>query len=210
MKLCDQFPQEMSCWIFIEFSVLPFLDSGNGFLGGCVVVTFHCSVHIWQFYLASKVHIDSWSAHRCVCEILHWISQLTTVTLKVSIQGCLNNTFCGISVAINKNYINIYGNINISMVILDWSDNAVGWDPLIINMDITKEIASKLTRGSLMPVRLVLGRSKTRKAARLAVYDATMIIANPAQTIPNTRAEKLRGVPSHQYHYNKSRTWTHD
>ena len=57
-----------------------------------------------------------------------------------------------------------------------------------------------------MPVRLVLGRSKTRKAARLAVYDATMIIANPAQTIPNTRAEKLRGVPSHQYHYNKSRT----
>lgn len=46
-----------------------------------------------------------------------------------------------------------------------------------------------------MPVSLVLGRSKTRNAAKLAVYDATMIIANPAHTIPNTRAEKLRGVP---------------
>lgn len=46
-----------------------------------------------------------------------------------------------------------------------------------------------------MPVSLVLGRSKTRKAAKLAVYDATIIIANPAHTIPNTRAEKLRGVP---------------
>lgn len=46
-----------------------------------------------------------------------------------------------------------------------------------------------------MPVSLVLGRSKTRKAARLAVYDATIIIANPAHTIPSTRAEKLRGVP---------------
>ncbi len=39
------------------------------------------------------------------------------------------------------------------------------------------------------------GRSKTRKAAKLAVYEATMIIANPAHTIPNTRALKLRGVP---------------
>ena len=47
-----------------------------------------------------------------------------------------------------------------------------------------------------MPVRLVLGRSRTRKAAKLAVYDATMIMANPAQTIPRTRAEKLLGVPS--------------
>ena len=46
-----------------------------------------------------------------------------------------------------------------------------------------------------MPVRLVWGLSKTRKAAKLAVYEATMIIANPAQTIPKTLAEKLRGVP---------------
>ena len=47
-----------------------------------------------------------------------------------------------------------------------------------------------------MPVRLVCGLSSTRKAARLAVYEATMIMANPAQTMPSTRAEKLRGVPS--------------
>jgi hypothetical protein len=52
-----------------------------------------------------------------------------------------------------------------------------------------------LTRASLIPVSLVFGRSNTRKAARLAVYEATMIIANPAQTMPSTRAEKLRGVP---------------
>lgn len=47
-----------------------------------------------------------------------------------------------------------------------------------------------------MPDSLVLGRSNTRKAAKLAVYDATMIIANPAQTMPRTRAEKLLGVPA--------------
>jgi hypothetical protein len=47
-----------------------------------------------------------------------------------------------------------------------------------------------------MPVRLVCGLSRTRKAARLAVYDATMIMAKPAHTMPSTRAEKLRGVPS--------------
>lgn len=46
-----------------------------------------------------------------------------------------------------------------------------------------------------MPVSFVLGLSKTRKAAKLAVYEATMIIANPAQTIPSTLAEKLLGVP---------------
>lgn len=52
-----------------------------------------------------------------------------------------------------------------------------------------------LTLASLIPVSLVLGRSKTKNAAKLAVYEATMIIANPAQTIPKTLAEKLRGVP---------------
>ena len=52
-----------------------------------------------------------------------------------------------------------------------------------------------LTLGSFIPVKLVCGLSKTRKAARFAVYDATIIIAKPAQTIPNTLAEKLRGVP---------------
>ena len=31
---------------------------------------------------------------------------------------------------------------------------------------------------------------------KLAVYDATMIMANPAQTIPNTLELKERGVPS--------------
>ena len=46
-----------------------------------------------------------------------------------------------------------------------------------------------------MPVNLVFGRSNTKKAAKLAVYDATIIIANPAHTIPKTRAEKLLGVP---------------
>ena len=46
-----------------------------------------------------------------------------------------------------------------------------------------------------MPVRLVWGLSRTRKAARLAVYEATMIMAKPAQTMPNTLAEKLLGVP---------------
>ncbi len=54
---------------------------------------------------------------------------------------------------------------------------------------------SLLTRGSLMPVRLVWGLSRTRNAAKLAVYEATMIMAKPAQTMPKTRAEKLRGVP---------------
>lgn len=64
----------------------------------------------------------------------------------------------------------------------------------LINVQICYDIH---TRASLMPVSLVFGLSKTRNAARLAVYDATMIIANPAHTIPNTRAEKLRGVPIH-------------
>ena len=49
-----------------------------------------------------------------------------------------------------------------------------------------------------MPVRLVCGLSNTRKAARLAVYEATMIMAKPAQTIPRTRALKLLGVPEIQ------------
>ena len=40
------------------------------------------------------------------------------------------------------------------------------------------------------------GLSNTRKAAKLAVYEATMIIAKPAHTIPSTRALKLRGVPN--------------
>jgi len=48
-----------------------------------------------------------------------------------------------------------------------------------------------------MPEMDASGLSRTRNAARFAVYDATMIIANPAQTIPSTRALKLRGVPSH-------------
>lgn len=52
-----------------------------------------------------------------------------------------------------------------------------------------------LTRASLIPVSLVFGRSNTRKAAKLAVYEATIIMANPAHTIPKTLAEKLRGVP---------------
>lgn len=51
-------------------------------------------------------------------------------------------------------------------------------------------------RASLMPLNFVFGRSNTRKAAKLAVYDATIIIAKPAQTMPNTLAEKLLGVPS--------------
>lgn len=53
----------------------------------------------------------------------------------------------------------------------------------------------KHTLASLIPVSLVFGLSNTRKAARLAVYEATIIIAKPAQTIPNTLAEKLLGVP---------------
>lgn len=46
-----------------------------------------------------------------------------------------------------------------------------------------------------MPVILSSGRSNTKKAARLAVYEATMIIAKPAHTMPRIRAEKLRGAP---------------
>ena len=46
-----------------------------------------------------------------------------------------------------------------------------------------------------MPEIDASGRSNTRKAAKLAVYEATIIMAKPAQTIPNTRALKLRGVP---------------
>lgn len=53
----------------------------------------------------------------------------------------------------------------------------------------------KLTLASFIPVNLVFGLSNTRKAAKLAVYEATIIIAKPAQTIPKTRAEKLLGVP---------------
>ena len=49
-----------------------------------------------------------------------------------------------------------------------------------------------------MPEMDASGRSSTRKAARLAVYEATMIIAKPAQTMPSTRALKLRGVPARQ------------
>ena len=49
-----------------------------------------------------------------------------------------------------------------------------------------------------MPVRLVCGLSKTKNAARLAVYEATMIMAKPAQTMPKTLAEKLRGVPENK------------
>ena len=50
-----------------------------------------------------------------------------------------------------------------------------------------------------MPEILDSGRSSTRKAAKLAVYDATMIIAKPAQTMPKTRAEKLLGVPKRDH-----------
>lgn len=58
--------------------------------------------------------------------------------------------------------------------------------------------AHVLTLGSLMPVMRSSGRSSTRKAARLAVYDATMIIANPAHTIPRILAEKLLGAPTEE------------
>lgn len=61
-----------------------------------------------------------------------------------------------------------------------------------------------LNRASLIPLSFVLGRSNTRKAAKLAVYEATMIIAKPAHTIPSTRAEKLRGVPSPIPLFNKT------
>lgn len=47
-----------------------------------------------------------------------------------------------------------------------------------------------------MPEIEASGLSSTRKAAKLAVYEATMIIANPAHTIPKTRALKLFGVPT--------------
>lgn len=47
-----------------------------------------------------------------------------------------------------------------------------------------------------MPVMLASGRSKTKKAAKLAVYEAKIIMVNPAHTIPRTLALKLRGVPS--------------
>lgn len=60
------------------------------------------------------------------------------------------------------------------------------------------------SRASLMPDSFVFGRSNTRKAAKLAVYEATMIIAKPAQTIPSTRAEKLLGVPSPMPLFNRT------
>jgi len=47
-----------------------------------------------------------------------------------------------------------------------------------------------------MPEMEASGLSSTKKAARLAVYEATIIMANPAHIIPNTRALKLLGVPS--------------
>lgn len=47
-----------------------------------------------------------------------------------------------------------------------------------------------------MPVMLASGLSNTKNAAKLAVYEATIIIAKPAHTMPKTRALKLRGVPS--------------
>lgn len=55
------------------------------------------------------------------------------------------------------------------------------------------------TLASFIPVSFVLGLSNTRKAAKLAVYEATMIIAKPAHTIPKTLAEKLRGVPKNNF-----------
>lgn len=45
-----------------------------------------------------------------------------------------------------------------------------------------------------MPVNPRSGWSRTRNAARFAVYDATIIIQNPHQTIPKMRALQLRGV----------------
>ena len=53
-----------------------------------------------------------------------------------------------------------------------------------------------LTRASSMPDMEASGRSNTRNAAKFAVQEATMIIANPAHTMPSTRALKLRGVPA--------------
>ena len=52
-----------------------------------------------------------------------------------------------------------------------------------------------LARSSAFSIGVII-LSTVRKAAKFAVYEATMIIAKPAQTIPNTRAEKLLGVPS--------------
>ena len=49
-----------------------------------------------------------------------------------------------------------------------------------------------------MPDIEASGLSNTRKAARLAVYEATIIIAKPAQTIPRTLALKLLGVPDEE------------
>ena len=64
------------------------------------------------------------------------------------------------------------------------------------NTFATSKSSEYITRASLIPEILASGRSKTRKAARFAVYDATIIMAKPAQTIPSTRAEKLLGVPT--------------
>ena len=60
-----------------------------------------------------------------------------------------------------------------------------------------------------MPERFSSGRSSTRKAAKLAVYDATIIIAKPAQTMPRTRAEKLVGVPTINFAARKSKQHFH-
>ena len=65
----------------------------------------------------------------------------------------------------------------------------------ILNFEI------QLTLASSMPVMEASGLSNTRNAARLAVYEATMIMANPAHTIPSTRALKLLGVPERMKMY---------
>ncbi len=70
---------------------------------------------------------------------------------------------------------------------------------MILSSEAEKVEGTQRTLASSMPDMEASGLSSTRKAARLAVYEATMIMANPAHTIPSTRALKLRGVPVNRH-----------
>ena len=154
------------------------------------MLSLHGSIHVGQLNLATEIHINGGAFDGGISEVLHRISQL---------EKQLKSMMCKETIFSPPSCMGLHGNalppiLEIYIVKRPLVANFyVILAPLPLNSIKLHEV---LTLGSLMPVRLVCGLSKTRKAAKLAVYDATMIMANPAQTMPRTRAEKDRGVPS--------------
>lgn len=60
----------------------PVLNVFDSLLSVIIIIRFHRSVHVRQFDLSSKIHINSGSLYRGTCQILHGIAKLKIIKNK--------------------------------------------------------------------------------------------------------------------------------